>query len=143
MKALDLARYIIYRCYDIGKPISNLQLQQILYFVQVSFLQEEGHLAFAESIEAWQFGPVIPSVYYNFSGYGGLKIPISEGKYIDFSGRDLVDQVCMESTLIEAWELLEMSHEKEGAWHRVYNNGKGNRDVISPAVMKTYSIERK
>ncbi|MFM9414170.1 Panacea domain-containing protein [Peptococcus simiae] len=142
MKALDFARYIIYRCYDIEKPISNLQLQQILYFVQVSFLQEKGHLAFAESIEAWQFGPVVPAVYYDFSGYGGLKIPVSEGKYIDFSGQDLVDQICAEAASLEAWELLEMSHEKGGPWHRVYNNGKGNRDIISPAVMKAHGTRK-
>lgn len=36
-------------------PISNLQLQKILYYVQKAFLQSGG-IAFDDDIEAWQFG---------------------------------------------------------------------------------------
>jgi uncharacterized phage-associated protein len=42
-------------------PISNLQLQKILYYIQKTFL-ENGMVAFDDEIEAWKFGPVVPAV---------------------------------------------------------------------------------
>lgn len=35
---LDLAAYIVKHCLEKGKPVSNLQLQKILYFVQLESL---------------------------------------------------------------------------------------------------------
>lgn len=60
--ALSIARYIIDKCTKERYPISNLQLQKILYYIQREFLQQ-GMKAFPEEIEAWQFGPVVPEVY--------------------------------------------------------------------------------
>ena len=37
--ALDIAKYIITKCNKDGFPISNLQLQKILYNLQKFFLQ--------------------------------------------------------------------------------------------------------
>ena len=39
--ALDLAKYILQKCIDDSRPISNLQLQKILYYVQGEFLKED------------------------------------------------------------------------------------------------------
>ena len=36
--AMDLAKYIVSKCYYDGCPISNLQLQKILYYIQKEFL---------------------------------------------------------------------------------------------------------
>ena len=60
--ALNVAKYIIDKCTRENYPISNLQLQKILYYIQREFLQR-GPKAFPEEIEAWQFGPVVPEVY--------------------------------------------------------------------------------
>lgn len=138
MKALDLARYIIYRCAEENKPISNLQLQKILYFIQVAFLQKKDRPAFEENVEAWQFGPVVPGVYYNFSGYGGMKIPVSEGEYTDVACEDEIDEICKDSISKKPWELVEISHEKGKPWDRIYKNGEGLRDIIDQDTIKKY-----
>ena len=39
-KALDLANYIVDKCIKDDAPITNLQLQRILYFIQKDFPQE-------------------------------------------------------------------------------------------------------
>lgn len=72
-KALDVAKYVVNKCFQDKHPISNLQIQKILYFIQKSFLQK-GEEAFSDEIEAWQFGPVVPEVYYFFCGNGSMKI---------------------------------------------------------------------
>lgn len=37
--AVDLSKYIVYKCITEGQPISNLQLQKILYYIQRNFLK--------------------------------------------------------------------------------------------------------
>ena len=48
LSALDLSKYIITKCMNDRKPISNLQLQKILYYIQVEFLRERGIRAFSD-----------------------------------------------------------------------------------------------
>ena len=72
-KAIDLSKYIVTKCIVDGCAISNLQLQKILYYVQKDFLQRD-LVAFSDDIEAWQFGPVVPVVYYKFCGFGAMPI---------------------------------------------------------------------
>ena len=53
---LDLALYIVNKCVNEGCLVTNLQLQKVLYYIQVEFLQKKGVLIFEDSIEAWKFG---------------------------------------------------------------------------------------
>lgn len=50
--AVDLSKYIVYKCITEGQPISNLQLQKILYYIQREFLKND-RIAFADDIQAW------------------------------------------------------------------------------------------
>lgn len=81
---LDISVYIINYCNKSCYYISNLRLQQILYFTQIAFLVIHNKECFQEEIEAWDFGPVVPSVYNRFCKYANLNIPIIE-EYIDTS----------------------------------------------------------
>ena len=44
--AVEVAKYIIWYCKRQGYSISNLKLQKILYFVQASFLVNQGKPCF-------------------------------------------------------------------------------------------------
>lgn len=72
---LTVARYIINRCNENNRTISNLKLQKMLYFVQAEFLVEKGEACFSEKIQAWNFGPVVPEVYQQYKVYGAANIP--------------------------------------------------------------------
>ena len=74
-KAIDIARYVIYYCNQNSYSISNLKLQKLLYFIQAHFLLEKDEECFTDNIEAWDFGPVIPNVYYEYKLYGSINIP--------------------------------------------------------------------
>lgn len=52
------------------ESVTNLKLQKILYYVQGYFLAKFDRPLFPDEIQAWKFGPVVPSVYYEFSSYG-------------------------------------------------------------------------
>ena len=76
--AIEVACYIINYCNDKGIEISNLKLQKILYYVQAASLVEIGKKCFSDPIIAWQYGPVITTVYHRFNLYGGDSIPRQE-----------------------------------------------------------------
>lgn len=44
--AIKLARYIINKCAEDEHPITNLQLQKILYYVQREYLRKHNEPAF-------------------------------------------------------------------------------------------------
>lgn len=72
-KAMDVAKYIITKCTRDEHPISNLQLQKILYILQKEYLQRDQKCLFFDDFEAWAFGPNIPNVYYYFCGFGSIQ----------------------------------------------------------------------
>jgi len=87
--AINVAKYIIMRCNQQHKTISNLKLQKILYFVQAEFLVEKDSACFKEEIEAWDFGPVVPAVYHKYKVYGCASIPsIVEDSVFSFTPAD-------------------------------------------------------
>ena len=73
--AQTIATYIIYRCQKDKQFISNLKLQAMLYFVQYEYLKKEKKPLFSDTIELWEFGPVVPSVYNKFAIWNSLMIP--------------------------------------------------------------------
>lgn len=128
--ALDLSKYIVSKCKKDNHPISNLQLQKILYYIQKEFLKK-GSAAFLDEIEAWQFGPVVPGVYYHFCGFGAMPIFNSCDDYlINTEDASAIDRIIEEKRVLDPWVLVAETHKPGGAWERIYNHGQGNRKII-------------
>lgn len=135
--AVELSKYIITKCARENKPISNLQLQKILYFIQKEYLQKKGVPAFNDPIEAWRFGPVVPEAYYFFCGAGAMPITdIYEDFCISPADAELIDRIVVEKRVLDPWTLVEQTHRKGCAWDRVYRNGLGNRMEIPQNLIK-------
>lgn len=134
--AVELSKYIVTKCIYDGKPISNLQLQKILYYVQKAYLNKGGR-AFSDEIEAWQFGPVVPESYYRFAGFGAMPISLPyDGIDIAPSDQEIVDPIVEAKREMNPWDLVEETHKPDGAWSQIYKNGSGNRNVIPIGLIK-------
>ena len=130
--ALEIAKYIIDKCTKDNCPISNLQLQKILYYIQREFLQQ-GEIAFPEEIEAWQFGPVVPEVYRQYCGFGALPIRMR------YMARIELDDIRMINPIIEKKRILNPSdtHSSGKAWDLIYRDGAGDHQVIPQELIKS------
>jgi uncharacterized phage-associated protein len=53
-----------------GRPISPMKLQKLLYFAHGWYLALTDHPLLDDQVEAWQWGPVIPSIYHEFKRFG-------------------------------------------------------------------------
>ncbi len=141
--AMDIARYVINYCIDIDKPISNLKLQKILYYIQAAFLVERGEPCFEEDIVKWRHGPVQREVYNNFKGFIGGNIDEEQREYTeyifhdDFSvekivrifnpevisleDQEIIDRVIVGLVDLKAWDLVEKTHQ-EDPWRNTPDN---------------------
>ena len=139
LQVIDVAKYIIDKCVKDGSPISNLQLQKILYYVQVDFLKRNGEPLFSENIEAWQFGPVVPEAYNRFCGFGSLPIEneyeVSLHENLSNPNIICLNQIIEEKREKYPWDLVAETHTKDKAWSKVYKDGIGNRDIISKELL--------
>ena len=135
-KAMELSTYIVSKCIKEDCPISNLQLQKVLYYIQKAFL-DRGDRAFSDNIEAWQFGPVVPNVYDHYCGYGAMPISFSSIKYdVAKEDKQLIDSIVESKRVLAPWDLVEETHKKGGAWDKTYKNGSGSHEVIPTELIK-------
>ena len=78
-------------------------------------------------VQAWRYGPVIPSIYYSFRPYGvyGLsKIPIVKEQIIDDDDCEFIEAVYELYKDLTDSKLTQLTHIHGGPWHKVYEPGK-------------------
>ena len=120
--AVEVAEYIIGYASKKKYSISNLKLQKILYFVQAQFLVSLRYPCFVDTIEAWDFGPVVRSVYNKYKRYGSANIYLGsmslemEMKEIEKYNIQLVVDKCAN---FSANQLVEITH-NQTPWINAY-----------------------
>lgn len=119
--------------------LSNLQMQKILYLAHMFFMgRNQGEPLINENFEAWDYGPVIPSLYHEVKFFGNSKIK-------DIFFHTTINETSKESKIIKEAvtafgnappaKLVAITHNEEGAWAKHYvQNAKGivipNADII-------------
>lgn len=137
-KVLDIANKLLSKASDVcgGDLMSNMRLQKMLYYEQGYHLAAFGTPLFEENIEAWIYGPVVPSVYEHFKecGAGGIlpetEYPIKLEEEEEYMFNDVFDAYIDFS----AYGLMRKTHEEE-PWRKT-TTGMGN--VISHDKMISF-----
>lgn len=108
--------------------ITPMKLQKLMYFIYKEYLQDTGNKLFSESFEKWQYGPVLPSIYYEFKSFGSgfitkfardakgevEVISIDSETYIS----KIIKRVWNKCKNYRAYELSELTHQKGSAWDK-------------------------
>ncbi|MFJ5691830.1 Panacea domain-containing protein [Providencia stuartii] len=132
LTCFDVADYFLSRCDDeSGDTISNLKLQKLVYYAQGFSLVLLGRPLFAEKIEAWMHGPVIPELYRKYKDYKNCALPQPESINWDNYAEDeieLLDDVWNVYGQFSAWKLRNMTHE-ESPWKNNYIEGVGSQEI--------------
>lgn len=127
----EIAKYIITYCSNKKRPISNLKLQKILYFLWIGYFKENNCNLFSENICAWQFGPVVPEVYYEFCSYAGSPInKIYDIEICNKNDSNIINKLIDKYIEYSASKLVELTHKDLKPWSIIYNNGAGLRNII-------------
>ena len=140
--ALTVANFVIEYCNRIGRGISNLKLQKMLYFIQAEFLVFANKPCFSDTIEAWDFGPVVPSVYHRYKVYGSAIIPFSSEmalhEVITTEDKNMIIAMIDQVATYSASQLVELTH-RQDPWKASYIRGCNN--VITNNSIRKYFEE--
>jgi uncharacterized phage-associated protein len=133
-EASTIARWFLaWAAFDEEGVLSNLKLQKLLYYAQGHFIaNHEGTPLFADDIQAWSHGPVVPSIYHEFKNFGSNAIELDEE--FDFGAIDQdtsswLAAVWRTHGARSAWALREMTH-SEAPWRDHYQ--ENSRGVVIP-----------
>jgi uncharacterized phage-associated protein len=110
--AHDVAAYIIEK----SGPMSAMKLQKLVYYSQAWHLVWEEQPLFAERVEAWANGPVVPSLYRSHRGsFTVKKVTTGDPTKLTPSERESIDAILSEYGEKSAFWLSELTHQ-EAPW---------------------------
>ncbi|MEG2789778.1 MAG: DUF4065 domain-containing protein [Romboutsia sp.] len=137
--ALDIAEYVLWYCENtLINPITNLQLQKILYYIQGRYISEHSEPFFDNDMEAWSYGPVVPDVYYEYKRFISEPIVgiLPQTKDLFESNEvELIQSVVKETYKMNVWELVNKTH-RERPWKKNYELGLKNLIPIDDLIEK-------
>jgi uncharacterized phage-associated protein len=108
LEAIDVADYIV----EHGK-VDRMGLQKILYFCQSLSLVLAGRPLFGDAMEAWRWGPVVPTVYRLTKAPNTNRVhevPGGDGSLLNDHERSIVNLVLAWTKDKHALELMHITH---------------------------------
>lgn len=100
--------------------VSPLKLQKLVYLAHGWSLALRATALLKQSVEAWRYGPVIPSLYREFKEFGGSAISrkarVSEGQELDADTKKLIEAVWERYKSLSGTQLSALTHEPGSAW---------------------------
>ena len=140
LTALDVASYILYTAYKIGDSVTNLKLQKLLFYVQADYLvANKGLPLFSDPIEAWQYGPVVKSVYDKYKCFGRNPIndeALVKPKELTDEQKKQIDNTLENYMSCSAFELVRSIHNEE-PWRKAYDEHSSN-EISVDSMYKFY-----
>ena len=132
MTAIEIAKRIIAFAQSEGTPIGNLKLQYILFLLWKDVWKKEKRTLFWDAFAAWNFGPCVPAVYWEYCEWGGLPITESPKGIKPEKDDALIQQLLLEKKYLtfKAPTLKLLSTKPNGSWQAIWNYGKGAKTHI-------------
>lgn len=139
-----LANNVLKRSFDEGYDITPMHLQKILFFIAAQYIKAAETPLLAERFQAWDYGPVLQSIYHEFKPFGASPIrrysKDSEGNayILDESSAPLVKQI-----IDEVWDsikgrpafqLSRITHNAGSAWYQAW---QATRPYLDDEAMRS------
>jgi uncharacterized phage-associated protein len=134
----DIANFILDEAELARQPVTNLTLNKIIYFAHGWHLTLKGEPLQREVFEAWEYGPVLRSVYAAFRSNRyqpienrALYLDLATGAEvyrppsIDDETSEFLRQTIPSYLHLTPWQLVQMSHEADGPWAAAVHRNKG------------------
>lgn len=158
--AAAIANEFIKLAQESKRPISPLKLQKLVYFAHGWYLALTGKPLINEPVEAWKFGPVIPSLYHALKIYGNTSIirPIcydlldlnqTPGEPSIDDGPDAQENTRVKQLVKRIWELYggftsiqlsNLTHTPDSPWSQTAEKDKRKHVAIDQNKIKDYFL---
>lgn len=129
--ARAIANHVLQVARELGLSLTPMQLMKIVYFAHGWSLGLRNRPLFTQPVQAWQYGPVIPDVYWAFSRFG--RSPVAEPAKNEFglayeAELDEVDERIIRAVVaqygkLHAFVLSDMTHQPGTPWQKSFKPG--------------------
>lgn len=136
-----LADQILFLRAEIDRETTPMQILKLVYISHGWMLGNYGKKLMNEPAEAWQYGPVVPSIYDRFKVFRGDPIDIAlqdHSEQFDLVQFALVKEVVKQYRDYDGWALSHITHRKGTPWDTVYRGGKGLWSIIPDKIIQNY-----
>ena len=122
-----------------------MHILKLVYLCHGWMLGNTGRKLINEPVEAWRYGPVVPSVYHLYKSFGGDDIDVEP---IDFSDKFSRYQNSLINAVVDAYKehsalsLSSITHRKGSPWYQVYRGGSGVGAIIPDKIIQRYYEDR-
>lgn len=147
--SLAVANFFIIKSIQTGIEVTPMKLVKLVYISHGWYLGYTGEPLIGESIQAWKYGPVVPSIYNEFKRYKDCQIDSPAHEIIvgpdgdpffyfpTVQGDDevkLLENVWQAHKSFTGIELSALTHQKNTPWDITWNkrNGKNKWAEIIP-----------
>lgn len=126
----------------VGWNLTNLQIQKILYLINLFYLGRTGKRLINEDFEAWDYGVVLPSLYKEINFFGSDPVldifkgvePLKKGE----EGYDIIEELGKKLSKMTVAQLVSLTHNKQGAWAMHYDPISKNNKISQDLILKEY-----
>lgn len=160
--AKSVANYFIGYYKNKKTDITPMKIQKLIYFSHGWNLAIFEEALIDELVEAWRYGPVIPSIYHEFKFFGKdsitsfaysrenypskpleniifLKIPIPENE----NTIALLDRIIEVYGKLSVIQLSNLTHQPDTPWAQVWNKNSPKNKNIDNKIIKKYFKSKK
>lgn len=147
--AAAVANWFIERAHSEGRLVDHLSLQKLVYIAHGWCLAIMKRPLIDDAIEAWQYGPVVPSLYHELKVYGrGPVEPIVRVRGLtlqaptieDSETEDLLETVWRRYGDLRAAQLVALTHAPDTPWRGAWD-GARNKPIDNEAI-KAHYVEK-
>ncbi len=143
-KPLSIANFFIKKSLESGISVTPMKLVKLVYIAHGWHLGVTGHPLLDEEAQAWKYGPVLASVYHEFSHFGGTAVDdYTTDSFLGFSKSPSFPKESMNQFLDGIWdgykqlsgvELSVLTHREDTPWYEIWNKqgGKDKKGAIIP-----------
>jgi uncharacterized phage-associated protein len=151
-----VANFLLDEAEKLGVPLTHLALQKLLFFSHGWYLAEHDAPLLLGHFQAWQFGPVLRSVYDSFRSAGrrpisirATKLDLTTGQYVvcaealDERARRLLLAVLTAGANVSAWYLSELTHLQGSPWDCVWSRAHSEVNIgmrIPNTLIRNYFL---
>ncbi len=123
-----------------GEALTQMELQKLVYIAHGWHLALLDEPLIDEVVEAWKWGPVIPSLYRSFARFGASAIPAESMKpTLPEKTESLLNDVWEVYKRFTAAELSAMTHKPNTPWSLAFKKEIRNIPISNDSIKLHYN----
>jgi len=148
----EVANFFLRKAQKENVPISMLKIVKLCYVAHGFYLGLTGRPLIREQVQAWQYGPVIPSLYHEFKSFGRtaidrlasvfslpkLAVTFPKIPKKDIENRAILSKVWESYKDCSGVSFINLTHAEGTPWKEHYRDGEKNIVIPNSSIELHY-----